>query len=129
MTSLVTVYNVDAYQQAVMLKSQLEAGGVEVFLGNEHVVQTSPHYSQLAGGIKIQVSSTQMELARDLLISFGYIKPQAEKNYPLLQKLNDWTSKWPVIGDKSVQVRLFLLLMCVVTLLVLILSAIIILVD
>jgi hypothetical protein len=66
---LVTLIEVDQLATAVMLQSLLEEADIPVFLQNEFMSQL---YANCVGGIVIQVSSKDVDKARNLLIENGY---------------------------------------------------------
>jgi ribosomal protein S27AE len=55
--------------QAYIAKGRLEAEGIPSFILDEHVVQINWTYSQAIGGVKVQVSETDLERAREVLKS------------------------------------------------------------
>ena len=124
MSAFVTIYTMSGYQEAVMLKSRLEAGGLHVFFRNEHMIQMKSVYSPAVGGIDLQVPEEELELARDLLISFGYLKEERKKESVLIVKLDKMTSSWPVIGRQAVHIRLFVLTALILIFIVLLLVAV-----
>ena len=68
-TALVTVATVEQPYEAYLIKGLLEEDGIAAFLQNELFAQLLP--STAAGGIKIQVSCTDAEKARQLLATHG----------------------------------------------------------
>ncbi|MDR1112309.1 MAG: DUF2007 domain-containing protein [Bacteroidales bacterium] len=66
---LVTVAVENYPYQASILKALLEEAGIKVFLQNEYMAQL---YGNTVGGIAVQVSNTDVEKARELLIESGH---------------------------------------------------------
>jgi putative signal transducing protein len=59
----------DAFE-AALVKSCLEASGVEVCLFDENISRIQPFYAALIGGIRVAVARDQEELAREVLAEY-----------------------------------------------------------
>lgn len=64
---LVTVAVFGAPYEAGMAKSELEAYGIPAFIADEFTIGANPFYSYALGGIKLQVPTSYVEEARQLL--------------------------------------------------------------
>jgi hypothetical protein len=56
--------------EAALVKSCLEASGVEVCLFDENISRIQPFYAALIGGIRVAVARDQEELAREVLAEY-----------------------------------------------------------
>ena len=63
----VTVARVNEFQEALLLRSVLEADGMEVFLPDEFVMQNTPHLLFANDGIRVQVKPEDEARARAIL--------------------------------------------------------------
>ena len=53
--------------EAQIIKGKLASEGIEVYLANEHTINTDPMASIAVGGVKLQVLNTQKEKALEIL--------------------------------------------------------------
>jgi len=65
----VTVARVPEFQEALLLKSVLEADGLEVFLPDEFTAQNTPHLLFANDGVRVQVLAADEARARAILDS------------------------------------------------------------
>ena len=65
----VTVARVNEFQEALLLRSVLEADGMEVFLPDEFVMQNTPHLLFANDGVRVQVKPEDEARARAILDS------------------------------------------------------------
>lgn len=77
----VTVARVYEFEQALLLRSVLEADGIEVFLPDEFVMQNTPHLLYANEGIRVQVKPDDEARARAILASKAP-DPAPETNQP-----------------------------------------------
>jgi len=59
--------------EAHPVKAYLEANGIEVFLNNEYTIQAKPIFSNAVGGVKMYISSDDLEKATALLKEAGFV--------------------------------------------------------
>ena len=74
MDKLVTVRTFSSSQDFEMVKSYLESFGIECF-GRDEIVNRS-YFSNVNGGIKLDVRAEQAEEAVKLLVEGGYLKAE-----------------------------------------------------
>ena len=55
--------------EAQIIKGRLEAENIKVFLADEYTVDTDPLVSNAIGGVKLQVYTEQVEIAKDIVKS------------------------------------------------------------
>ncbi len=65
--SLITVAVFQYSSEALIIKGKLESENIRVFLADEYTVDTDPLVSNAIGGVKLQVSSTQVEKAKKII--------------------------------------------------------------
>lgn len=66
-------------QNAYIIQSRLEAEGIQVFLKDELTVQTDNFLSNAIGGVKLQVSESNVEAATQILKEQGVELPGASE--------------------------------------------------
>ena len=54
-------------QEADVLRSVLEASGVEVLIPDEHFLGSQPHYGLAIGGVRVMVRSSDLDQAHSIL--------------------------------------------------------------
>ncbi|MEO8206490.1 MAG: DUF2007 domain-containing protein [Chthoniobacterales bacterium] len=64
---MITIARFNKPEEAHMLRLRLEAGGVPVYLQDENIVQMDWLYSNLIGGVRVQISEEDIEDAREIL--------------------------------------------------------------
>jgi tRNA(Ile2) C34 agmatinyltransferase TiaS len=64
---MVTIARFSKAEDAHLLRLRLEAGGVSAYLQDEHTVQTHWLYSDLIGGVRVQVAEEDLDAAREIL--------------------------------------------------------------
>jgi hypothetical protein len=74
MEELVTVRTFSSSQDFEMVKSYLESFGIECF-GRDEIVNRS-YFSNVNGGVKLDVRAEQAEEAVKLLVEGGYLKDE-----------------------------------------------------
>ncbi len=83
----VTVKTFWSSYQANIVKSFLENEGITCFLKDELTVNADPLITNAIGGVKLQVPSSEYELAYSLLDEYGYINPKDKIDNTLQSKL------------------------------------------
>ena len=53
--------------EAIIYQGKLESQGIEVFLRDNHTIDTNPLYSNAVGGVKLYVRSEDVERANQIL--------------------------------------------------------------
>ncbi|MFA0963202.1 DUF2007 domain-containing protein [Roseivirga sp. BDSF3-8] len=67
MGRLVTIHTCEAYPEAFMLRSRLEANGIPCFVADEHMHTLYGMVGNFIGGIRLQVRGEDVMLAKTLL--------------------------------------------------------------
>ena len=76
---LVTIAAFNMPYQAHLAKSRLEAGGIPVFIRDEHLISINNLYSPALGGVKVQVPENHLKEAREILDSVPDVELQDEE--------------------------------------------------
>ena len=83
MNDMVTVAVFTWAHEMAVVRARLEWEGIDCFAKDENIVAAHPLYSNLVGGIKLQVRAEDVERAREILIETGHLVPEpveAESN-------------------------------------------------
>ena len=64
---LVTIRTCNDVQEAQLVRSMLEAGGIQAFIPDENAAGLYPPTVLDTGGVRVQVSSEDVDLAKELL--------------------------------------------------------------
>lgn len=99
-------YNHEAY----LVKARLENEGIVVNLLDEYISQIQPFYAFATGGIKMQVRSDDVIKAKYILSEIGAIKESNLKANNFSLKINQLTSKIPVLNKFSSEARILILI-------------------
>ncbi len=75
----VTIAAFNMPYQAHLAKSRLEAGGIPVFILDEHLIRMMPFFSQALGEVKVQVPDVNLKEAREILDSVPDVELQDEE--------------------------------------------------
>ncbi len=118
MDNLITVISFTYPHEAHLAKGKLQSEGVEVFIKDEMTAHVNNFYSNAIGGVKLQVRDDDVDTAHRILLESGYIQKLNQKPNKLLNKLDKWTSNWPLIGTLDVELRLLISVALVLTALV-----------
>ena len=65
---MVTLKTFDNFVDAHLLKSKLESEGITCYLFDENIVAINPLLNLTVGGIKLNISDSDVEKAREILI-------------------------------------------------------------
>ncbi len=96
--------------EASLAKAKLESEGITVILRDEKIVETYSAYSQAVGGIKVLVSKNDFTKAIHILIESGFIYTNRATTNSFILKFNELTSKLPIIGKSSYELRVLVTL-------------------
>jgi hypothetical protein len=103
-----------------VLRSRLEAEGIECNLLDEYTTEANPFYAHAIGGVKLQVRERDVPTAVEILKEGGYLKDEHLIQPDTLDKLDKATSRIPVLKNWRVELRL----MVIITIIVLIFGGI-----
>jgi len=97
-------------QEMSVVRSLLESEGIKTFVKNEILSQVNPFYTNVGGGIQLQVMAEDSHRALEIMLNHGLIHPNdilAPKNKVPFQHL---TSKIPFLKRFEPFYRLMMLL-------------------
>jgi len=85
MNDLVTVAVFTYPHEMAVVRAHLESEDITCFAQDEHTVAANPFYSNLVGGIKLQVRAGDVSRAREILLDAGVLafehpRPVSEKD-------------------------------------------------
>ncbi len=109
MENRITVATFTYPMEAQMAKAKLELEGIDAFLKDELTVQMNFLYSDAIGGVKLQVNPKDFDIAQRILVESGDISEPVRKPNKLLIRMNNLTSKFPLIGKAKFELRLLIL--------------------
>ncbi len=92
--------------EAHLVKSKLEAEGIETLIRDELTAQVNNFYSNAIGGVKLLVREHDFERARQILVEAGTIVPQVHEESAFMRKLKKVTAAIPFIGKYPMEIRL-----------------------
>lgn len=92
-------------QEAYVIRSKLQAMGIEVMLKDELTVQVDNFLSNALGGVKLQVRESALELARPILLEAGLIKEHDPSQVRTKSSFEKTTDRLPVISNWPVSLR------------------------
>jgi len=69
MSLMITVATFTTAEEAHLLRSQLESAGIPAFLHGENAVQNLWTQSNVLGGVRVQISELDLEIAREFMAS------------------------------------------------------------
>jgi hypothetical protein len=99
--------------EANLVKLNLEAEGVAVWMKDELTVQVNNYLSNAIGGVKLFVKQEDYEKARNILIEDGTIKEEPQKPLKLIAFLDVISSKIPFLNKLRFELRVLLLIVFV----------------
>ncbi len=112
MNKYITIAVFQYPHEAHMVKSKLESEGIMVFLKDELTVQSHNFLSNAVGGVKLQVSSADVEEANLILIDMGINPAVSEPDSGL--GVVSWSEKYmdkiPLFKKWPPEVRLIFFL-------------------
>jgi len=95
--------------EMAVLRARLEAEGIECRVLDELTVQVNPFYSNAIGGVKLQVKTTDIESAKEVLREGGYeMEKEAEIPRPLA-KLDRLSMRIPIFSKLRLEFRLLII--------------------
>lgn len=106
----ITIMTFQYNHEAYLVKARLENEGIVVNLLDEYISQIQPFYAFATGGIKMQVRSDDVIKAKYILSEIGAIKESNLKANNFSLKINQLTSKIPVLNKFSSEARILILI-------------------
>lgn len=88
---LITVASCSEPIEGHLLRTRLEAEGIRCFVADEHTVSANWFYSNAIGGVKLQVCESDLDNAREILISALEQRESGDAEVDWSQVNPDWT--------------------------------------
>jgi hypothetical protein len=79
---MITVGTFTTPEEAHLLRSQLESAGIPAYLHSEYAVQNEWLGSNLIGGVRVQISELDLEIAREFFAAEMIDPPPAAETIP-----------------------------------------------
>jgi len=109
MDNFITIMTFTYPAKLAVLRTRLEADGIECRVLDELTVQTNPFFSNAIGGIKLQVRESDVQKAAAILKAGGYIKDEDLQPPQTPNKVNNATARIPLLKKLRPELRLMLL--------------------
>ncbi len=118
--NFITILTFYYAHEVAIVRSRLEAEGIECNIVDELTVQVNPLYSNAIGGVKLQVRENDAKQAIEILKESGYLTEENLKkpNFKVISFFDKYTSKIPFLKEMRFEIRV----MIIVTVLVGIIS-------
>lgn len=110
MDNFVTIMTFTHPTELAVLRTRLEADGIECLVLDELTAQVNPFYSNAIGGVKLQVKESDVPRTIEILKEGGYIKEEDLHQPKNLIKLDNATSRLPLLKNLRVELRLMIIL-------------------
>ncbi len=105
MENWITVATFTYPTEVALIKSYLEAEGIEFNMKDELAIQADNFMSNAIGGVKLQVTSEDLERVKQIVIEFGFTPDQEFVPSPFWTKFDEVTSKIPFVRMLKVEAR------------------------
>ena len=109
MKDYVTIASFTYPSDLYVIRSRLEAEGIDTYLKDEWIVNVHNFYSLAVGGIKLQVSEADKEMAIAILKEEGYLKDRDFLPNPFWVKLKNWTASIPFLKKVRFELRFIMI--------------------
>jgi hypothetical protein len=116
--TFITIKTTTYPHELLIIKSLLDAEGIEYFVKNENFVQTIPSLSNATGGVELQVYESDVEAALAILHSTGYLPTQNLPKPKYRAVFDNITQKIPLVKKLPVELRLYALIAIAIIILV-----------
>lgn len=119
MAEFVTVAVFTLPHEYAVVRARMESDGIHCFAMDESTVSAHPFYSNLVGGIKLQVPSGDVAHAREILMEAGVISEAPQEPVTNGEVWEDVTRllKLPSVPSKALRpVAMFVVALVVITL-------------
>lgn len=116
MKDWITILTFTYPHEAHLAKGKLESEGIDVQVTDEMTVQVHNFYSNAIGGVKLKVRETDFQRANQILIDSGYVKTEKQIDNRFLKWIDNFTAKFPLIGNAILEIRLIAFIMTILIL-------------
>jgi hypothetical protein len=109
LSNFVTIMTFNHPTELLVLRSRLEADGIECSVLDELTAQLNPFYSNAIGGVKLQVKESDLSKAITILKESGYIKEEELQISKRFTKFDNATSRLPILNNLRLELRLMII--------------------
>ena len=109
MDNFVTIMTFTHPTELAVLRTRLEADGIECLVLDELTAQVNPFYSNAIGGVKLQVKESDVPKTIEILKEGGYIKDEDLQPSKSFTKLDNATSRLPLLKNFRLELRLLII--------------------
>jgi len=109
-----TILTFEYPTEAVVIRSRLEAEGIECYLKDELTAQVNPYYSNAIGGVKLQVKESDLTDALTVLKLAGYWQEPTKTVSKTAIEIDRFTSKIPLFNKLDFIPRMMLLVSLII---------------
>ncbi len=93
---MITVARMSKPEEAHLLRTRLEAGGVSAYVQDENTVQMDWFYSNAIGGVRVQIDERDLERAREIYQDGGgALEDEPLVRCPSCDSGDTETTEWP----------------------------------
>ena len=97
---IVTVLTATYSHEVAVIRGRLESESITCFMQDELTVQVNPFYSNAIGGVKLQVLSSDLDRAIEILKEAGYIKGENPAPSDEPSCIDKHSNKQQIISEK-----------------------------
>ena len=115
MDKFVTILTFNNPIELAVLRTRLEADGIECLVLDELTAQVNPLYSNVIGGVKLQVKERDIKRTIEILKNGGYIKDEDLQSSKSLIKFDNATSQLPFLKNIPLELRLVIIVAIVIS--------------
>lgn len=109
MDHFVTIMTFNHPMELAVLRTRLEANGIECFIKDELTTQVTPFYSSAIGGVKLQVKESDVQKSIEILKEGGYINDEDLQRQKKPNKFETATSCIPLLKYLRLELRLMII--------------------
>lgn len=109
MDHFVTIMTFNHPMELAVLRTRLEANGIECFVIDELTTQVNPFYSNAIGGVKLQVKERDVQKSVEILKDGGYLNDEDLPRQRNPNKFEAATSRLPLLKSLRPELRLIMI--------------------
>ncbi|MFT6844194.1 MAG: hypothetical protein ACJAUV_000366 [Flavobacteriales bacterium] len=114
--NFITIKTFTYPSELAILRSRLEAEGIECRVLDELTAQVNPFYADAIGGVKLQVKESYVARTIEILKENGYLNDEVTQPSQIVIQLENTTSRIPFLNKLRLELRLMILIGFVVSL-------------
>jgi hypothetical protein len=106
MQSFITILTFHYPHELDIVRSYLEAHGIECFAKDEFTVQNDHMFSPAVGGVKLQVRQGDYARAEQLLIAVGHLRKEPQPAHHKTAKWQQFAANIPLLRNWQPEYRI-----------------------